>query len=410
MASRRGIYQWRGNWCIDYRDQRGKRHVLTARNPRTGTSSKAFAAQLLEEKLAAVHEGKHVAPGDARMTFRQLGEKFLASKAAELSKLTHRDYSDIVTILTKEFADTRLNDITAARVEEFRNAQVAAGYEAASVNKQLRILAAAFSLAVSRRWAAENPATAVRRLKLKARREEDGLEVAKVLQPSEVTALLVAADELADEALPLHATFRHAPACHAAALWLIAHTGLRASEALGLVWGDLDFEAGELAVRRRYRLGEIADPKSASSVRRVPLSATLVARLRVWLAQTPHKSSEAPVFSTSAGKRESADNLRARGLAKAARRAKLARVPTLHALRHTYGSLLIHAGINLQRVSTLLGHADVAITARCYIHDLQSLPDDSAQRLEAMLAPPSNKIATSGPGGEAEATEAKASA
>ena len=40
----------------------------------------------------------------------------------------------------------------------------------------------------------------------------------------------------------------------------------------------------------------------------------------------------------------------------------------LHSLRHSYGSLLLSAGVSLPTVSKLLGHADPAITARVYSH------------------------------------------
>jgi hypothetical protein len=57
--------------------------------------------------------------------------------------------------------------------------------------------------------------------------------------------------------------------------------------------------------------------------------------------------------------------------------------------------MLPRAGVDLVRVSKLLGHADVSITARVYLHELASLGDDSADRIEALLRGISNKSATS---------------
>lgn len=69
------------------------------------------------------------------------------------------------------------------------------------------------------------------------------------------------------------------------AVFLSLKTGLRVGEAAGLQWGDIDFEAGFLSVRRTveriYRIDGttevyIGEPKSESSKRRVPLSSGLL--------------------------------------------------------------------------------------------------------------------------------------
>ena len=56
---------------------------------------------------------------------------------------------------------------------------------------------------------------------------------------------------------------------------------------------------------------------------------------------------------------------------------------------------MLRAGVDLVRVSKLLGHGDVSITARVYVHDLASLGDDAADHLDALLRGISNKSATS---------------
>jgi integrase len=46
-----------------------------------------------------------------------------------------------------------------------------------------------------------------------------------------------------------------------------------------------------------------------------------------------------------------------------------------HDLRRTFGSWLVQAGVGIERVSALLRHGDVSITARVYAH---LRPDDLA--------------------------------
>lgn len=46
---------------------------------------------------------------------------------------------------------------------------------------------------------------------------------------------------------------------------------------------------------------------------------------------------------------------------------------TSHGLRHTHGSLLIYAGIDILSVSKRLGHADMQITSKTYIHEIEEM-------------------------------------
>ena len=63
---------------------------------------------------------------------------------------------------------------------------------------------------------------------------------------------------------------------------------------------------------------------------------------------------------------------------------------------------------DLIRVSKLLGHSDVAITAKVYVHELASLGDDSAEKLESILRGISNKSATSAANGPSQSPEGAA--
>lgn len=42
-------------------------------------------------------------------------------------------------------------------------------------------------------------------------------------------------------------------------------------------------------------------------------------------------------------------------------------IRNVHALRHTFGSLLYEQGVDLKAISTLMGHADISTTANIYI-------------------------------------------
>lgn len=42
---------------------------------------------------------------------------------------------------------------------------------------------------------------------------------------------------------------------------------------------------------------------------------------------------------------------------------------TLHELRHTYGTVLRENNVDLYTISKVLGHADVGVTSKIYVHN-----------------------------------------
>ena len=56
-----------------------------------------------------------------------------------------------------------------------------------------------------------------------------------------------------------------------------------------------------------------------------------------------------------------------------------------HDLRHSFGTLTLGSGVDLQTVSRALGHESVAITSRIYVHAVEALQEDQAARIDALL-------------------------
>jgi Phage integrase family len=56
-----------------------------------------------------------------------------------------------------------------------------------------------------------------------------------------------------------------------------------------------------------------------------------------------------------------------------------------HDLCHSFGTLALASGVDLQTVSRALGHESTAITSRIYLHAIDALQEDAAARIDALL-------------------------
>jgi integrase len=143
---------------------------------------------------------------------------------------------------------------------------------------------------------------------------------------------------------------------------LLAETGLRVSEAIGLNCGDL--QDGRLVVTRQCYRGTVKKLKTRNARRTLPLTADVAGRLWELTADRPP---DAPMFTTTTGTRLSDGNVRRRVLAPAALLAEVDWIG-FHTFRHTCASTMFDNGRNIAQVSKWLGHADPAFTLRTYVH------------------------------------------
>jgi len=175
-----------------------------------------------------------------------------------------------------------------------------------------------------------------------------------------------------------------APGAHRA-LWATAlYAGLRLGELRALRWGDLDFKAARINVQRSWdaREGEIT-PKSAAGTRTVPMPEALRVHLDAHRSRADDAAPGALVFGRAADRPFAADtpSQQARRAWKAAGLDAL----TLHDCRHTYASLMIHAGTNPKTLSTYMGHANIATTMDRYGHLLPGNEVEAARKFDDYL-------------------------
>ena len=148
---------------------------------------------------------------------------------------------------------------------------------------------------------------------------------------------------------------------------LMARAGLRVGEVVALDVKDVELNnrSGWALIRRGKGLKE----------RRVPLSAEARRALREYLEVRPDASTGVLFLSRTLEPLGARDVQRM--ITEAARRAGITKQVTPHTLRHTFATRFLQRGGDLATLQAVLGHANLATTAR-YLH-----PD--AARVQEMV-------------------------
>jgi integrase len=185
------------------------------------------------------------------------------------------------------------------------------------------------------------------------------------------------------------------------ALWVVlASTGVRLGEALGLRWEDFDLAAGRITIKRalqRHRGKGLVfvEPKTARSRRTVYLARGAVEALtrhkrgvqaQERLAAGPDWHENDLVFTTDVGRPMDGGHINNRFH----RALAAARLPDLrvHDLRHTAATLLLSRGVHPKIVQELLGHSTITLTLDTYSHVAPSLQAGVADHMERLFGSP----------------------
>jgi integrase len=263
------------------------------------------------------------------------------------SKANKRSYGVEVyyvnATLVPFFGQLRLSEISALKVEEFKQKRLEDGLKKSSINREVGLLKSMLETGLEWELTRRN---AARKAKLFV---ADDPESDRVLSYEEEGKLLAAC------ATP-ELRYR---APHLMIVILIAlYTGLRRGEILRLRWEHIDFQHGMLTVRKS---------KTRSGKRAVNLNA----ELRQMLALLHEQRHSEWVFPSPKRFQKPGESERhIEDVKNAFRRAvRLSRIApiTFHQLRHTFCSRLGNAGVPMPVIQELAGHASITMT-RHYTH------------------------------------------
>ena len=183
------------------------------------------------------------------------------------------------------------------------------------------------------------------------------------------------------------------------AIIFCAMMGTRRGEALGLFWGDIDFEEKTVFIRRalvynnKKKIVEIGKLKTKQAERFLPLDDGLIDMLKTWKKeQQLNRMRNADVYKVSdfvftdeignfINPQRLSDNVKS-----AAKKASMAGL-RLHDLRHICATYMLDAGISPRTVSEFLGHSTPSFTLKRYAHALDASKRKAAKEMGAVWSP-----------------------
>jgi len=174
-------------------------------------------------------------------------------------------------------------------------------------------------------------------------------------------------------------------------------TGMRRGELLALHWRDVDLDQGFVSVNWTLSRTKAAgircdEPKTRKSRRRIDLEGDCIRALRDHLGRQRAERLVAGavwenndlVFANELGRLIEPSNFTARSFLPIRRRAGFPQL-RFHDLRHTAGTLMLEAGVDIKRVSERLGHSTINVTADRYLHVTPAMDRSAAEAVGQLL-------------------------
>lgn len=352
--------------------------ITVGRDPGTGKQiQRSFTGKTqkeVREKLqaaaVAVNDGTYTAP--ARLTLGQWLDIWQREYLGSAKPATVRAYdSHIRNHIRPGLGAVRLTELHPHTVQNFINSLDS--LSSTSVRLVYTVLRTALEKALDLDYIPRNPAAKCV-LPKQERRE------IKPLDDTQAAALIrAAAGARIENMIPL-------------ALF----TGLRISELLGLTWSAVDMDRGTITVDKQLsakpRAGALfSSPKSGKSrtVSPAPSAFQYLRRQKVRQAEQQLKAGR--LWSNPHGLIFTAEDGGPLSQQMAEADFSVIRAAVgldgtrFHDLRHTYAVNSIRAGDDIKTIQTNLGHASAAFTLDVYGHVTDTMKQDSAARMEALI-------------------------
>ena len=355
-----------GRWQISFdlpRGPSGKRKTKA----KTIKGTKAQAERKLREMLTVLDKGQNPVPADVTLREwldRWMSEKIAPPKRKQRTQETYRNVIDRHII--PHMGSQKLSKVGPAHIQELED-KLSAHLSPKMVNQVHIVLSGAFKHALRMELIHRNPVALVSAPSVK-RPEVDPPEVSSVRRMLEQARR------------DRHILY---PAMH-----LIAYTGMRRGEGMGLRWQNVNLEEGTIRIetsRVQTRVGILQEtPKTDSGRRTINLDAGTVEVLREHRERQSKMREEMGelfqdggwVFGDELGNPISPKRLYDT-VKRYGNRVDDPRM-TVKNLRHFHATLMLRNRENPVVVSKRLGHSKVSITLDIYAHALPGWQQEAA--------------------------------
>lgn len=345
-------------WARGRKKTLGRVGILTLDQARTEATQYLAEARAHGEPLA-------VTQGRRGATLPSLRD-FIDDTYMPWFKAHHKGHEKTQHTLSNNFdpiMSQRLDAITGRDLEQIRTGWMQAGNKASTVNRKMGSISGVFSRAVEWEYIDTHPLAKLKQLKV------DSKGVIRYLAADETKRLRDALDARQDEMRaeresantwrtdrhrePLPSLLELPFTDHLKPMVLVSlNTGMRRGELFDLKWSAVNFDTKTITVA--------GATTKTSDTRHIPMNKETIGVLEAWKKQV---SKPPYVFPGQGGGRF--EDVKGAWL-KLLERAQIDRF-RWHDMRHDFASRLVMAGVPLNTVRDLLGHADIKMTLR-YAH------------------------------------------
>jgi integrase len=308
--------------------------------------------------------------------FSVFADEWLEDVVKPNHKLT--SYTKLVTCSKRVYSELghyRIDRITPAIIQEFINGLSRKGangrtgdpLKPKTVKHYLSFISCVFTHAVDMRIIAQSPCKGIKLPKI---RKKEKL----LYSEAELKKFLTALED--------------APLKYRVFFSLIIHSGARRGEILGLMFKDFDFNKNKVKIRRTAlydaELGDYTDtPKTEASRRTLNFSPEIMELVR------KHQEEQAAERERLGNKWVDNDRLFTKwnGLPmnyqtpaewlQGFTQANGIPYYGIHHFRHLFASLLIHRGVNIVKISKMLGHENPTVTLSTYSHEIREAEEEA---------------------------------
>ncbi|MBL3628506.1 MULTISPECIES: site-specific integrase [Bacillus] len=173
---------------------------------------------------------------------------------------------------------------------------------------------------------------------------------------------------------------------------LLAFTGMRRGEAMGLKWSDVDFEGLTISINRTRDANGIRSPKTKNSYRTIKVIGELITQLKVYrkwckelmISFGKHLSEDDFIFINKSTTKPISHTVIRYAIDRVTKKENLKRI-TVHGLRHTHATILISKRIPVKVISDRLGNTPEMVL-NTYGHSFKELEEESVEAFADALA------------------------